>query len=124
MSFWEFIWFLILSFLFIAYLMVLFAIFADLFRDRETSGWVKALWVVFLLIMPFLGALVYLISRGNDMAGRSATDMVRREEATQDYIRQVARTDTATQLADAKKLLDQGVLTEDEFAQVKRTVLG
>ncbi|MGW4249204.1 SHOCT domain-containing protein [Nocardia sp. NPDC004722] len=123
MSFWEFIWFLLLSFLFVAYLMLLFSILTDLFRDPDMSGWIKALWVVCLLILPFLSALIYLITRGNNMAARTAGDMVRRESATQDYIRQVARADPASQLADAKKLLDSGAITEDEFAQIKRTVL-
>lgn len=123
MSFWEFIWFLVLSFLFIAYLMMLFSIFVDLFRDRDLSGWAKACWVIALLFLPFISALIYLITRGSEMAGRSANDMVRREEATQDYIRQVARVDPASQLSDAKKLLDDGAITADEYEQIKRTVL-
>ncbi|WP_040814742.1 SHOCT domain-containing protein [Nocardia concava] len=123
MSFWEFIWFLLLSFLFIAYLMMLFSIFVDLFRDRDLSGWAKACWVIALLFLPFISALIYLITRGSEMAERSAGDVVRREAAQQDYIRQVARVDPTTRLADAKKLLDQGAISEDEFEQIKRTVL-
>ena len=70
MSFWDVVWFICISFAFLAYLMVLFAILADLFRDRYTSGVVKAIWVVALIFLPLLSALVYLITRGGDMAER------------------------------------------------------
>lgn len=124
MSFWDVIWFITLSFLFFAYLMLLFSILADLFRDHHLSGWVKALWVVCLLFFPFISALVYLISRGDSMAVRSATESISRQEAQNEYIRQVARVDTTSQLADAKRLLDQGAITDQEFADIKRMVIG
>lgn len=124
MSFWDIVWFIVLSFLFVAYLMLLFSILTDLFRDRSVSGWIKALWVVALLFFPFVSALIYLISRGDSMAARSAAESIRRQEAQNDYIRQVARSDTTAQLADAKKLLDNGTITTEEFEQIKRMVIG
>jgi len=71
-SFWDIVWFIFISFVFIAYLMILFSILGDLFRDKDTSGFVKALWVIALLVVPFLTALIYLIVRGHGMADRSA----------------------------------------------------
>ena len=68
MSFWDIVWFLFISFAFIAYLMVLFSIFSDLFRDRDMSGIVKALWIVLLVLLPLITSLVYVIARGPGMA--------------------------------------------------------
>ena len=72
-SFWEFFWFIVVFFLFVAYLRVLFAIITDLFRDHQMSGWLKALWLLFLFLIPFLSALIYLIVRNQGMTERSAT---------------------------------------------------
>ena len=74
MSFWEVVWFIIISFAFVAYLMVLFSILGDLFRDRGTSGFVKTVWIIALIVFPFLSALIYLIARGSGMAERSARE--------------------------------------------------
>jgi len=70
MSFWDIIWFIIVSFAFIAYLMIMFNILGDLFRDDSVSGWLKAVWIVCLIFLPFITALVYLIARGGGMARR------------------------------------------------------
>ena len=80
-SFWDFFWLLVWSFFFVAFLMALFQIIVDLFRDQELSGWFKALWLIFILFLPILGALVYLIARGNDMAKRQMRDATEAEEA-------------------------------------------
>ena len=71
MSFWDVVWFIFISFAFVAYLMVLFSILSDLFRDRDTSGVVKAIWVVALIIFPLVTSLIYLIARGGGMTDRS-----------------------------------------------------
>ncbi|MBH0781178.1 PLDc N-terminal domain-containing protein [Nocardia bovistercoris] len=123
MDFWDIIWFIVVSFLFIAYLMVMFSILMDLFRDHGTSGWAKAAWVVLLLIFPFLTALVYLIVRGKGMAERRAADALQYKAAQDDYIRKVAGADPAAQIASGKKLLDEGTITSDEFDQIKRAAL-
>jgi len=95
MSFWEVIWLIIVSFAFVAYLLMLFMIIGDLFRDHKTSGWVKAIWIVCLLIFPFLTALVYLIVRGQGMAERSNAEAAKIQQAQDSYIKQTAGTNPA-----------------------------
>jgi uncharacterized membrane protein len=123
-SFWDIIWFIIVSFAFIAYLMILFSIFADLFSDRETHGWVKAVWVIVLLFFPFLTALIYLIVRGRGMAERREKAMVANKQAADQYIRNVASTTSPTEeITQAKGLLDSGAITQQEFDAIKTKAL-
>ena len=89
-SFWDVIWWFLWAFVFIAYLMALFAIIGDLFRDHKLSGWWKAVWIIFLIFVPFLTALIYLIARGNGMAERSQKEAKQYQAATDAYIRQTA----------------------------------
>jgi predicted ferric reductase len=120
----SFFWLLVWSFFFVMYLMILFHIIGDLFRDRELSGWWKALWVIALIIFPFLTALIYLIARGRGMAERQAGEMQRAQEATDSYIQQVAgRSNPTDQIATAKNLLDQGTITQTEFDRLKASAL-
>ena len=120
----SFFWLLVWSFFFVMYLMILFHIIGDLFRDRELSGWWKALWVIALIIFPFLTALIYLIARGRGMAERQAGEMQRAQEATDSYIQQVAgRSNPTEQIATAKNLLDQGTITQTEFDRLKASAL-
>lgn len=127
MSFWDIIWFIIVSFAFIAYLMMLFSIIGDLFRDRSVSGGMKAVWVIFLIIAPFLTALVYLIVRGNGMAERQAAAVGAMQSAQADYIRSVAAGGSAPtpadQISTAKALLDSGTITQAEFDALKAKAL-
>lgn len=124
MDLWDFFWLAIWWFFFIAYLMMLFSIYRDLFRDHELGGGMKALWCAFLIFMPFLGAFVYLIARGNGMARRSARDAQAMQSAQEDYIRSVAGGPSPTeQVAQAKQLLDSGTITADEFARLKAKAL-
>ena len=81
-SFWDVIWWFLWAFVFIAYLMALFAIIGDLFRDHKLSGWWKAVWIIFLIFVPFLTALIYLIARGNGMAERSQKEAKQYQAAT------------------------------------------
>jgi type VI protein secretion system component VasK len=123
-SFWDFFWLLVWLFFFVCYLMVLFQIIADLFRDRDLSGWWKALWVIFLIIFPFLTAVVYLIARGRGMAERQAGEMRRAQIASDQYIQSVAgRTSPAEQIATAKSLLDSGAISQEEFEKLKAKAL-
>jgi hypothetical protein len=127
-DFGDWIWLTIWWFLFIAYLIILFQILSDLFRDRATSGWAKALWVVALLFVPFLTALVYLIARGQGMAERQRDQIVAARQETDAYIRDVAGSNgggasPAAKITEAKALLDQGVITPDEFATLKAKAL-
>ncbi|MFF0457572.1 PLDc N-terminal domain-containing protein [Nocardia africana] len=123
MPVWDVFWLIIMSFAFAAYLILLFWIFTDLFRDRGTSGWVKAVWVVFMFVLPLLTSLVYLIVRGGGMAQRSARAAEEAEQAQDAYIREVAGTNSAAQIADAKRLLDEGTITAQEFEQLKSRAL-
>ena len=90
MDFGDFFWLLIWSFVFVFYLMILFQIIGDLFRDKELSGWLKALWIVALILVPFLTALIYLIARGRGMAERQAGQVQQAQAATDSYIKEVA----------------------------------
>jgi len=123
---WNIIWLLFWSFAFVAYLFALFAIIADLFRDQKLSGWWKALWVIFLIFVPFLTALIYVIARGRGMAERSMKDASEMQKETDQYIRTVAAAggSPTDEIAKAKKLLDDGTITAEEYAAIKAKVLG
>ncbi|MFE6994362.1 SHOCT domain-containing protein [Microbacterium sp. NPDC057659] len=123
MGFWDFFWYMIWAFFFIAYLMVLFSIIGDIFRDRKLNGWLKAVWIIFLIFVPFLTALVYLIARGQGMAERSAEQAQQAKEATDSYIRQAAGKSAADEIADAAKLLAAGTITTEEYEKLKAKAL-
>ncbi len=110
-------------FLLFMFLMVLFYIFSDLFRDHSTSGWVKAVWVFFLIILTPITSLVYLIVRGKGMQERAMEEAQQVKKAQDQYIRSVAATDPADQIAKAKQLLDQGVIDEGEYQSIKAKAL-
>jgi Mn2+/Fe2+ NRAMP family transporter len=125
MSFWDVIWFIIISFCFIAYLMVMFSIIADLFRDKDTSGLMKAVWIICLIFLPFITALVYLITRGQSMGERSVQQASDMKQAQDAYIRDVAggSSSPAEQIARAKSMLDTGAITQQEFDRLKEKAL-
>jgi hypothetical protein len=124
MSFWDVIWIVIVSFAFIAYLMVMFNIVIDLFRDTSVSGWMKAVWIVLLIFFPLITALVYLIVRGGGMADRSVAEAQQVQADTDDYIRSVAGSASpAEQIAQAKGLLDSGAITQQEYDALKAKAL-
>ncbi len=122
-SFWDFLWLIVVSFAFVAYLMVLFSIIGDLFRDHKSSGWAKAAWVLFLIIAPFLTALVYIIVKGGDMTKRQVRAIQHAKDEQEQYIKQVAGRTSAEEIAHAKELLDAGTITEEEFAKLKSKAL-
>ncbi|HKN44698.1 MAG TPA: SHOCT domain-containing protein [Propionibacteriaceae bacterium] len=124
MNFGDFFWLLIWSFFFVFYLMILFHILGDLFRDKDLSGWWKAVWIIALIVFPFLTALIYLIARGKGMAERQAGEMQEAQAATDSYIQQVAsKGNPADQIATAKGLLDNGTITQAEFDRLKASAL-
>ena len=122
-SFWDFFWFVLSFFLLMAYLVVLFHILTDLFRDRGTSGWIKAVWVLFLILLPLLTSLIYLIVRGAGMTERDRAAMQQAQRETDDYIRTVAGASPADQIHRAKELLDAGAITPAEFETLKAKAL-
>ncbi len=107
---------------FVAYIWALFAIITDLFRDHALNGWLKAVWLIFLIFLPLLTALVYLIVRGRGMGQRAQAQIQAAQQATDDYIRQVAGGATA-EIAQAKALLDSGSISQAEFEQLKARAL-
>ena len=124
-STWDFLWHFLIIFAWIAYLLVLFQILTDLFwRDHKTSGWVKAIWVVFLLVLPWLTAVIYLIARGQGMTERARQAAATAQKQTDDYIRQAAGRSPAQEIADAKSLLEAGTISQAEFDGLKSKALG
>lgn len=124
MSFWDIIWFIIISFAFVAYLMVLFNIITHLFRDREISGWSKALWMVCLIFLPLITAVVYLAVHGRDMAESQSAAIGERKAAQDEYIKSVAGTASpADQITKAQTLLSSGTITQSEFDTLKSKAL-
>lgn len=120
---WDWLVVFFWAFVFISYLMVLFSIIADLARDSKLNGWAKAVWIVFLVWVPFLTALIYLIARGSGMGTRQAAVQKEAKSATDSYIREVAGTSAAEQIAQAKQLLDAGTITAAEFETLKAHAL-
>ena len=123
-NFWDFMWLIVSTFVFIAYLFVVFHIVFDLFRDDQLGGGFKALWIIGLVFLPFLTALAYVLFRGQGMAERQRAAMNRARSQTESYIREVAGKSPAEQIADAKALLDAGTITQDEFGRLKAKALG
>jgi hypothetical protein len=119
--FWSMLWF----FMFFLWIWLLISLFADIFRSDDLSGWGKAGWVIFMIVLPFLGAFIYLIARGKSMQDRTMADMAARERATRSYIQDVAGpSSTADELAKLAELRDRGVLTSQEFDAQKAALLG
>ncbi len=122
-SFWEAIWLIFVTFLFITVLMMLFSVIVDLFRDESLSGWGKAAWVVFLIILPLIGLLVYVIVRGKGMSERSAREQAETKRSFDAYVRDVAGGGAASELEKASTLHAAGKLSDEEFAQLKSKIL-
>jgi len=123
MSFLQVFWYIFVGFLFFAWLVILFQIVGDLFRDKDLGGFVKALWIVALVVLPFLSMFIYLIARGKGMAERQMA-AVQNMQAQQDaYIKQVAGGSSTDQIAQAKSLLDSGAITQAEFDVLKAKAL-
>jgi len=107
------------TFVLVTYLIVLFQIVVDLFRDSELGGGSKVLWMIGLMFLPILTAVIYIIARGRGMADRQRANMQRAKSDTDAYIREVAGKSPVEQIADAKALLDAGTINVDEFAKLK-----
>jgi type VI protein secretion system component VasK len=121
--FWTMLWF----FLFVAWIYLLIVIVTDIFRSDDLSGFSKALWVLFVIIIPWLGVLVYLIARGDKMSARNVAEYQRRDEEMRTYVREAAGTSgasTADELTKLAALRDSGTITADEFERQKAKLLG
>ena len=124
-SFWDFFWFTISFFLLFAYLMVLFQIVSDLFRDRSVSGVMKAVWIICLIFFPFITMVVYLIARGQGMAERNLAAAQGAQAQADAYIRSVSTgaSSPSDEIQRAKALLDSGAISQTEFDQLKAKAL-
>jgi ABC-type multidrug transport system fused ATPase/permease subunit len=113
-------------FLFAAWLMILFVIIGDLFRDHQLSGWGKAAWTVFLIFVPFLAALIYLIARGDGMRERAAQQQRETQERMDQYIRETAGGggSAADELTKLARLHDEKKLSDEEFERAKAKIVG
>jgi Short C-terminal domain/Phospholipase_D-nuclease N-terminal len=113
-------------FLFVIWIWLLIMVFMDIFRSHDMGGWSKALWIIFVIILPFLGVFVYLIARGGKMHERQAHEAAAQQKAFDQYVQQAAGTsgdDTADQLSKLADLKSQGVLTDAEFDAQKAKIL-
>ena len=110
-------------FLFVIWIWLLITVFVDIFRSHDMGGGAKALWVIFVLILPFLGVFVYLIARGGKMQEHGMQAAQQQDEAARSYIQQVAGTNSADELAKLADLRDRGVITPQEFEQQKAKIL-
>jgi hypothetical protein len=113
-------------FLFIIWIWLLIMVFIDIFRSHDISGWVKALWLIFIIVLPFLGVFVYLVARGGKMHERAAEQAAQQQKAFDQYVRQAAGTPGATTADQISKLADlksQGVITDAEFEAEKSKIL-
>ena len=122
-NFWDILWLIASSFFFVAYLIVLFQVVVDLFRDADLGGGSKVVWLLGLIFLPVLTALLYILARGGGMAERQRVAMQRAKSDTDAYIREVAGKSPAEQIADAKVLLDAGTINPEEFARLKAKAL-
>ena len=122
-NFWDILYLIASAFFFVAYLIVLFHVVVDLFRDADLRGGIKVLWLVGLIFLPVLTALLYILARGRGMAERQRSAMQRAKSDTDAYIREVAGKSPADQIADAKALLDAGTINPEEFARLKAKAL-
>ena len=116
-------WTILMIFLWVIWFWVLITIFIDLFRSHDLSGWGKALWFLFVLIIPLIGVLVYLIVRGGKMHEHGVQAAQQQDEAARSYIQQVAGTNSADELTKLADLRDRGVITPQEFEQQKAKIL-
>lgn len=119
--FWTMLWF----FLFVAWIMILFQTITDIFRSRDMSGIAKAIWMLFVIVLPYLGVFVYLLVRGGKMAERRMAEAQEAEAAFKAYVRDTAgASDPAAQIAQLADLRDRGAITDAEFEAGKAKILG
>lgn len=125
-TFWDFLWLLFWSYIFVSVIVILIQVFVDIFRDHTLSGWAKALWVLFLVFVPFLGAFIYLIVRGRGMAERQGARAMVAQAGVAAPMAPAAGPAVGSpteEIGRAKALLDSGVITQAEFDSLKARVL-
>jgi uncharacterized membrane protein YcjF (UPF0283 family) len=118
----DILWTMIIFFSWVIWIWIVITVFADLFRRHDVSGWGKAAWVVFVIVLPFLGVLVYLIAQHDGMRERSISQAEGQKQAFDQYVRDAAG-GSAAEIAQAKELLDSGTITQAEFDAIKAKAL-
>jgi hypothetical protein len=119
----EVFWTIVVFFAWVAWIWIVITVFVDLFRRHDISGWGKAGWVVFVIVVPFLGVLVYLIAQHDGMRERTMKQAQEQRAAMDEYVRDTAG-GSAAEIAKAKELLDAGTITQAEFDAIKAKALG
>lgn len=124
MPFVNMFWAIFIFFLMVAWISVIVGVISDVMRSKDLDGLAKGLWVLGIIVVPWLGVLAYFVLRGDGMAERNAQALVEAEEARRAYIQHIAGTSTADELAKLADLRDKGVVTDDEFQAQKAKLLG
>ena len=120
----EVFWTMLIFFAFFVWIWLLITVFSDLFRRDDISGWLKVAWIIFIIVLPYLGVFVYLIAQHKGMTERVIEQQETAKTQMDTYVRSVAsESDPAEQIAKAKTLLDAGTITQSEFEQIKRKAL-
>ena len=119
----DVVWTMFIFFAWIIWFWLLITIFADIFRRHDISGGKKALWVVFVIITPFIGVFIYLITQNKGINERNLQNVKQQRQQADEYIRSVAADDPASQIAQAKSLLDSGAINQQEFDSLKQKAL-
>jgi hypothetical protein len=123
-TFGDVMWTMFVFFAWILFFWLLFGVFGDLFSRHDVSGWAKAGWTIFVIILPFLGIFVYLISQGKGMGERAQQKAQAQQSQVDDYVRSVASSSSPTEeIAKGKQLLESGAITQAEFDQLKARAL-
>ncbi len=120
----EVFWTMLIFFAFVIWIWILITVLADLFRRHDLSGLAKVLWIIFIVVIPYLGVFVYLIAEHKGMSERAIKNQQAAQAQVDDYVKSVAgRSDPAEQIAKAKSLLDQGTISQAEFDSIKQQAL-
>ena len=122
-TFASFLWDALLIFAWIIWFWLLISVFSDLFRRHDLSGWAKAAWIVFVILLPYVGVLVYLIAEHQGIAERNTQSAQAAQQQFDRYVQSVAPADPSEQIAKAKGLLDSGAITQAEYDQIKQKAL-
>jgi len=118
----DILWTMFIFFLFIIWIWILITVFSDIFRRKDVGGGTKTLWIIFVILLPYLGVFVYLIANHDGMADRNTAQMQKQQQATDAYIKSVAG-GAAAEIEKAKGLLDSGAITQAEFDSIKQKAL-
>jgi hypothetical protein len=119
----DILWTMFIFFLFVIWIWILITVFVDIFRRKDVGGGSKALWIIFVIVLPYLGVLIYLIANHDGMADRNIAAMQQKQQQTDAYIKSVAGSGTADEIEKAKGLLDSGAITQAEFDALKQKAL-